>query len=211
MRFPIFINHKNTLLKIGITGGIGSGKTIVCKIFEILGVPVYYADERAKWLTNHDLQLRKEIKELLGRQAYNEQGEYNRKWVAAQVFDNPDLLKMLNGLIHPRVFADTDKWFQDNQHKPYTLREAALMNAAGNNNNFDTVIVVTAPIDLRISRIKKRDPQRNEEEIRAIISRQKTEEEFLAIANYKIINDEQHLLIPQVLALHETFLKQAIS
>lgn len=195
--------------KIGITGGIGSGKTIVCKMFEILGVPVYYADERAKWLTNNDLQLRKEIKELLGRLAYDENGQYNRKWVAAQVFDNPELLKMLNSLIHPRVFADTDQWFLAHQDAPYTLREAALMNAAGNNNDFDAVIVVTAPVETRIARIKKRDTQRTEEEIKAIIARQKTEEQFASIANYTINNDDEHLLIPQVLALHEKLSKQA--
>lgn len=191
------------MLKIGITGGIGSGKTIVCKMFEILGVPVYYADERAKWLTNNDLQLRKEIKELLGRNAYDEQGQYNRQWVAAQVFDNPELLEMLNSLIHPRVFTDTDKWFLQHQHVPYTLREAALMNAAGDNNDFDGVIVVIAPVETRIARIRKRDPHRNEEEIRAIIARQKTEEQFASIANYNINNDDEHLLIPQVLELHK--------
>lgn len=191
------------MLKIGITGGIGSGKTIVCKMFEILGVPVYYADERAKWLTNNDVQLRKEIKELLGRQAYDEQGQYNRKWVAAQVFNNPELLKMLNSLIHPRVFADTDQWFLQHKESPYILREAALMNAAGDNNDFDAVILVNAPVDIRIARTKKRDPQRSEEEIKAIMTRQKTEEQFASIANYTIINDDKHLLIPQVLELHE--------
>lgn len=197
------------MLKIGITGGIGSGKTIVCKMFEILGVPVYYADERAKWLTNNDLQLRKEIKELLGRQAYDDQGQYDRKWVAAQVFDNPELLKMLNSLIHPRVFADTDQWFLQHKDAPYTLREAALMNAAGDNNDFDAVILVNAPVDIRIARTKKRDPQRSEEEIKAIMTRQKTEEQFASIANYTIINDDEHLLIPQVLELHKKLSTQA--
>jgi dephospho-CoA kinase len=178
-------------------------------MFEILDVPVYYADERAKWLTNNDLQLRKEIKELLGRQAYDEHGQYNRKWVAAQVFDNPELLKMLNSLIHPRVFADTDQWFLAHKDEPYILREAALMNAAGDNNDFDAVIVVNAPVETRIARTRKRDPQRTEEEIKAIIARQKTEEQFASIANYIIVNDDKHLLIPQVLALHEKLRRQA--
>ncbi|UTA66800.1 dephospho-CoA kinase [Emticicia sp. 21SJ11W-3] len=192
------------MLKIGITGGIGSGKSIVCRMFEILGVPVYYADERAKWLTNNDLQLRKEIKELLGRNAFDANGQYNRQWVAAQVFDNPALLKMLNGLIHPRVFADTDQWFLQHRQEAYTLREAALMNAAGDNNDFDAVIVVSAPIELRIARTLKRDPQRTTEDIKTIMARQKTDEQFAAIANYTIINDDKHLLIPQVLQLHQS-------
>ena len=190
---------------IGITGGIGSGKSIICKVFEVLGVPVYYADERAKWLTNNDLQLRKEIKELLGREAYNSDGQYNRKWVASQVFDNPALLKILNSLIHPRVFDDTKCWLNQHQNHPYILREAALTNAAGNGNDLDKLIVVTSPLDLRIARIKKRDPQRTKEEIQDIISRQKTEQEFQQIADYQIVNNEKQLLISQVLALHQIF------
>lgn len=203
----IFMKDNKTQKLIGITGGIGSGKSIICKIFEVLGVPVYYADERAKWLTNNDLQLRKEIKELLGREAYDSNGLYNRKWVAGQVFANPELLKILNSLIHPRVFEDTKLWIKQHQNYTYILREAALTNAAGNGNDLDKLIVVTSPLELRIERIKKRDPQRTEEEIRAIIARQKTEGEFLQIANYQIINNEIQLLIPQVLALHEILKK----
>lgn len=188
---------------IGITGGIGSGKSIICKVFEILGIPVYYADERAKWLTNNDLQLKKEIKELLGRNAYNEHGQYDRKWVASQVFDDPSLLKMLNMLIHPRVFDDTKKWVTAHQNYPYLLRETALTNAAGNGNDLDKVIVVSSPLELRIERTKKRDPQRTDEEIKAIITRQKTEQEFEQIADYWIFNNETQLIMPQVLAIHQ--------
>jgi dephospho-CoA kinase len=194
------------MLKVGITGGIGSGKSIVCEIFKVLGVPVYNADERAKWLTNNDLQLRKEIKELLGRQAYDQSGLYNRKWVAEQVFTNPALLKQLNQLIHPRVFEDTDRWIKQYENEPYIIKEAALLNRAGEGNDLDKVIVVTAPLDLRIKRIQQRDPQRSIEEIEAIINRQKSEEEFRQIADYELINDEKTMLIPQVLALHEGFL-----
>ena len=188
---------------IGITGGIGSGKSIICKVFEVLGIPVYYADERAKWLTNNDLQLKKEIKELLGRNAYNEHGQYDRKWVASQVFDDPSLLKMLNMLIHPRVFEDTKQWVTAHQTYPYLLIEAALTNAAGNGNDLDKVIVVSSPLQLRIERTKKRDPQRTEDEIKAIIARQKTEQEFEQIADYQIFNNDNQLIIPQVLAIHQ--------
>ena len=191
---------------IGITGGIGSGKSIVCKVFELLGVPVYYADSRANWLTNNDLQLKKEIKELLGRQAYDENGQYNRKWVASQVFENPELLQMLNMLIHPRVFDDTKKWLKLHQNQPYVMREAAISNAAGKGNDLDKIIVVSCPIDVRIKRIKQRDPQRSDEQIRAIIARQKTEEEFLKIADYQIINDDNQLILPQILNIHEVIL-----
>lgn len=188
---------------IGITGGIGSGKSIVCKVFELLGVPVYYADSRANWLTNNDLQLRKEIKELLGRQAYDENGQYNRKWVASQVFDNSELLKMLNMLIHPRVFDDTKKWLALHQNQPYVVREAAISNAAGKGNDLDEIIVVSCPMEVRIKRIQQRDPQRSDEQIRAIIARQKTEEEFSEIANYQIINNDTQLILPQILSIHQ--------
>ncbi|CAH0994191.1 Dephospho-CoA kinase [Emticicia aquatica] len=191
---------------IGITGGIGSGKSTICKVFETFGIPVYYADERAKWLTNNDLQLKKEIKELLGREAYDAHNQYNRKWVAKLVFDNPQLLQMLNMLIHPRVFEDTKQWVKAQSNQPYLLREAALTKAAGNGNDLDKVIVVSAPLDLRINRIKKRDPQRTQKEIEAIISRQRSEEEFQKIADYQIINDEKQLLMPQILAIHQSLL-----
>lgn len=188
---------------IGITGGIGSGKSIICKVFELLGVPVYYADSRANWLTNNDLQLRKEIKELLGRQAYDENGQYNRKWVASQVFDNSQLLQMLNMLIHPRVFDDTKKWLTLYQNQPYVVREAAISNATGERNDLDKTIVVSCPIEVRIKRILQRDPQRSDEQIRAIIARQKTEEEFSKIADYQIINDDEKLVLPQILRIHQ--------
>lgn len=188
---------------IGITGGIGSGKSIICKVFELLGVPVYYADSRANWLTNNDLQLRKEIKELLGRQAYDENGQYNRKWVASQVFDNSQLLQMLNMLIHPRVFDDTKKWLTLYQNQPYVVREAAISNATGERYDLDKTIVVSCPIEVRIKRILQRDPQRSDEQIRAIIARQKTEEEFSKIADYQIINDDEKLVLPQILRIHQ--------
>lgn len=191
---------------LGITGGIGSGKSIICKVFELLGVPVYYADAQANWLTNNDLQLRKEIKELLGRQAYGENGQYNRKWVASQVFDNPELLKMLNMLIHPRVFEDTKKWLALHQNQPYVVREAAISNAAGQGNDLDKIIVVSCPTEVRIKRIQQRDPQRSDEQIRAIIARQKTEEEFAKIADYQIINDDSQLILPQILSIHQAVL-----
>jgi len=191
---------------IGITGGIGSGKSIVCKVFELFGTPVYYADLRANWLTNNDLQLRKEIKELLGRQAYDENGLYNRKWIANQVFENPQLLQMLNMLIHPRVFEDTQQWLRQYQNQPYVLREAAISNAARKGNDLDKIIVVSCPLEIRIKRIKQRDPQRSTEQIYSIIGRQKSEAEFLNIADYQINNDDNELILPQILILHQKLL-----
>jgi dephospho-CoA kinase len=185
---------------IGITGGIGSGKSIVCKVFAAMGIPVYEADSRAKTLMNNDLSLKKSIQNLLGEQAYTPTGEYNRAWVASQVFNNPDLLQKLNAIVHPRVRADAEMWMQQHQKAPFVLYEAALMKAAGDGNHFDKVIVVTAPIALRIKRVQKRD-KRSEQEIKDIIARQISDEERLKIANFVIENDEVKPLLGQILGL----------
>lgn len=194
-------------MNIGVTGGIGSGKSIVCKLFACLDIPVYDADTRAKWLTNHDLVIRKAVVELLGEESYTEAGEYNRPYVSDKVFKNPDLLKKLNAIIHPAVGKDTADWLARNSESPYVIKEAAIMNKAGVNNNLDYVIVVQAPIELRIQRVKKRDKNRSEEEIRAIIERQISDEERQEIADFTINNDENVALIPQVLHLHQLFLQ----
>lgn len=189
---------------IGITGGIGSGKSLVCKVFSVLGIPIYEADARAKYLISHDQLLKKSIIELLGEQAYLASGDYNRAWVASQVFGNPVLLSKLNALVHPKVRQDATDWIQQNQQTSFVLYEAALMKAAGDGNTFDKVIVVNAPVDLRIQRIKVRD-QRSEAEIRAIIERQISEEERRKIADFTIENDEKQPLLPQILDLYEKF------
>ncbi|MEZ0484135.1 dephospho-CoA kinase [Fibrella aquatica] len=190
--------------KIGVTGGIGSGKSTVCRVFGLLGIPVYVADDRAKWLTEHDPILRADIVRLLGRDAYDAAGHYNRAYVAAQVFNDSDRLSALNALIHPRVLADTVSWMQQ-QSAPYVVKEAALMKAAGDQNDLNAVIVVMAPLELRVNRIRQRDPQRSEMEIRSIINRQISDEARLQLADFVLHNDEETLLIPQVLALHERF------
>lgn len=192
-------------LQIGVTGGIGSGKTVVCRVFETLGVPVYYADERAKWLTEHDPILKADIRRVLGALAYDSLGRYNRAWVAAQVFADPALLTQLNGLVHPRVLSDTLTWVGQHSHQPYVIKEAALMRAAGDGNSLDKVVVVQAPETVRVERIRRRDPHRSEAEIRNIISRQVGDDERLRIADFVLHNDESQLLLPQILALHANF------
>lgn len=170
----------------------------------MLGVPVYEADARAKWLTTQDPVLRKNIVELLGETAYLPSGEYNRVWVAEQVFGNPELLRKLNGLIHPRVRQDGAEWVQQNLGKaPYVLYEAALMRAAGDGNPFNKVIAVHAPVELRLQRVLSRDAHRTEVDVRAIMANQVTDEERLAWADFILENNEKTPLLDQVLAVHE--------
>lgn len=189
---------------IGITGGIGSGKSLICKIFSTMNIPIYDADSRAKYLINKDISLKNSIKKLLGTNAYTPADEYNRAWVASQVFNNSDLLKQLNSLVHPCVHKDAHQWVKKYPQSPFLLYEAALMTAAGNNNMFHKVIVVKAPIDLRIKRIQARD-ERSEQEIIAIIARQISDEERLKIADYVIENDDKKSVLEQVLKLYEIF------
>jgi dephospho-CoA kinase len=196
-------------IQVGVTGGIGSGKSVVCRIFACLGISIYEADQRANWLANHDPALRQEITALLGTDSFTPEGTYNRKYVASRVFKDPSLLQQLNQIIHPRVFADSDRWLQRHTHEPYVIREAALMNKAGDNNTLDYVLVVKVPLNLRIERTKLRDPHRSEAEIRAIIERQISDEKRLQLADFVIKNDQESALIPQVLKLHQYFLEQA--
>lgn len=195
-------------LQIGITGGIGSGKSIVCKVFACLGISIYDADARAKWLTNHHSAIRREVTALLGVEAYGENGQYNRPYVASKVFANESLLKSLNAIIHPVVFQDTQKWIAGKKGEPYVIKEAALMKAAGDGNTLDYVVVVQAPETIRIQRILQRD-KRSEEEIRSIIARQVSDEARAAIADFTILNGGTAALIPQVLDLHKQLMNLA--
>jgi dephospho-CoA kinase len=188
------------MLKVGITGGIGTGKSTVAKIFSLLGVPVYESDQRAKWLIENDLQIVSEIKELLGDAAYYSDGNYNRSFVAAAVFQNQGLLKSLNQIVHPRVANNFDSWVS-NQNAAFVLKEAAIMNK---NSGLDKIIVVVSPMEVRISRLLKRDVSKGREEYEKIIANQKTDSEFLEMADLVIRNDEEYMLIPQVLEIYLT-------
>ncbi|WP_448520141.1 dephospho-CoA kinase [Rhodoflexus sp.] len=199
------------MLKVGITGGIGSGKSTVCRIFEVLGAPVYDADSRAKWLQTHDEQLRNQIIQYFGKESYLPDGTLNRSHLSAQVFNNPEKLQLLNSLVHPRVAEDSARWLAAQQAagKPYAIKEAALMIEAGSYKQLDVLVVVTAPDQVRIARVLQRDPQRSREEVAAIISRQMPESEKVQYADYVIHNDSSQLLIPQVISLHRELVERA--
>lgn len=195
------------LLQIGVTGGIGSGKSTICKIFYELGAPIYDADSRAKWILGNDEVLRKQIIEKFGAQSYNEKKEINRDYLAAQVFNDSEKVKILNSLVHPRVGQDYSYWAENTPSKTgYIVKEAALLFESGSYKALDKLVTVEAPQELRISRILKRDPFRKSEEIRGIIAKQMTDEQRRALSDYIICNDEKNLVIPQVLKLHEEFL-----
>ena len=191
----------NKIPQIGITGGIGSGKTTVCNIFEYFSIPVYYADDRAKYLMTNDTDLVEAIKESFGEDAYFGDGSLNRAYLGNIVFSNPKKLKILNGLVHPAVHKDGAMWHSLQRDVPYTLNEAALMVESGGYKRMDKLIVVTAPEDLRIERVMKRD-KTTAEAVRARMNNQLSEEEKVLHADHVIYNDGSHSLIEQVFIIH---------
>jgi len=192
-------------LQIGITGGIGSGKSLVCKIFQCLGVPVYDADSRAKALMTTDGILIEQIKKEFGNLAYHTDGTLNRKHIGEAAFGNPEKLKKLDAMVHPRVAANYEQWVSE-QTAPYVIKEAALLFEAGSYKSLDKIIVVSAPVQLRVKRVVVRDPQRSEQMVKDIIGNQMPDAEKIAKADFVVINDESRLVIPQVLELHKEFL-----
>jgi dephospho-CoA kinase len=195
-------------LKIGITGGIGSGKTTVCKIFETLGIPIYYSDERARALYLENDILRAGAIALFGSKAYLENGDFNRKLVADEAFKNPEMLKKLNALVHPTVLKDGNDWHEKQSNVPYTLKEAALLFESNGHLVLDKIITVYAPKELRIERVIMRgDGTMTREDVEARIAKQMSDEEKKDRADYVIINDGKHALIPQVLDIHHKILK----
>jgi dephospho-CoA kinase len=194
------------MLKVGITGGIGSGKTTVCKVFETLGIPIYYADDRAKILMNTDEFLVTEITKIFGEQAYLSIGELNRPHIASIAFSDKNVLQKLNALVHPVVHRDSEKWFLEQQNVPYVLKEAALHFETGGYKMLDKMITVFAPKKVRIERVMKRD-KRTVEEVEARINNQMPDSEKVKLADFVIYNDGSQSLIQQIYTIHQSLIK----
>ena len=194
------------MLRIGITGGIGSGKTTVAKIFEVLGVPVYYADDAAKRLMNEDGPLQQNIIDHFGAAVF-ENKQLNRSLLASMVFNNPEKLALLNSIVHPVTIDDAEKWMKQlatagEEEIPYAVKEAALIFESGAQKKLDYVIGVHAPYKLRLQRAMQRDGL-SKEEIEVRMNRQMDETKKMNLCNFIITNDEEQLLIPQVVELHK--------
>jgi len=193
------------MLKVGLTGGIGSGKSTVAKIFEVLGVPVYYADDAAKHIMNTDAELREKIISTFGAGSYVN-NELNRPYIASIVFENTEKLALLNSLTHPATIRDAERWMRQ-QTSPYVIKEAALIFESGSAENLDYVIGVFSPLPLRIKRIMERDNVTRDEVMKRM-SRQIDEDIKMRLCDKVIVNDEQQLVITQVLALHQQLLSR---
>ena len=186
------------MLRVGLTGGIGSGKTTVARIFESLGIPVFYADEAAKRLMTEDPKLSEAIKEKFGPSAYLD-GKLNRTFIAELIFSEPEKLAWLNQLIHPATINAANRWFEE-QTAPYAIREAALLFESGADKGLDYVIGITAPELLRIERVIKRDGI-SSDAIKQRMANQLDEENRESRCNFILHNDNSMPLLTQVLEL----------
>ena len=196
------------MLRIGLTGGIGSGKSTVARIFQVLGIPVYYADQRAKCLMNTSESLRESITDLFGRKAY-QQGSLNRSYIAGKVFNDENLLAKLNGLVHPVVQMDFIHWSDRHEHYPYVVEEAAILVESGAYKHLDQIVVVFATEETRIARVTVRDGM-DENDIRQRMRQQLDSEELKKYSTDIVNNNGDQLLVPQILDLHRKFVSLQI-
>jgi len=192
-------------LQVGITGGIGSGKTTVCQIFEILQVPIYYADAEAKRLMATNELLIQDIKDFLGPKAYLEDGQLNRKYIASQVFGDEKKLARLNSIVHPAMYKDGQRWHQQQKGVAYTLKEAAILFESKGHLLMDKTILVVAPLETRVDRVMARD-KATKEEVMARVTKQMPDSEKIPLADFIILNDGQAPIVPQILKIHDRLL-----
>lgn len=192
------------MLKVGITGGIGSGKTVVSKLFALLGVPVYYADDAAKVLMNTDPGIKASLVKHFGEETY--QGNtLNRQWLAAKVFNDSAKLALLNSIVHPAVIAHASNWIKQ-QQSPLVMKEAAIFFESGSYVEMDYIIGVYAPKQMRLQRVMERDGS-DPKAIEERMNRQMNEEEKMKRCDFVLNNDETSLLIPQVIELYKKLIQ----
>ncbi len=196
------------MLRVGITGGIGTGKSFVCQLFGLLGIPIYQADDRTKYLIAHNIDLKEKIKIHFGEASYKVDGTYNKDYISSILFSDRGAKALFESLVHPEVLKDNLAWFdtQDSAGHPYAIKEAALIFETGGEKYLDKVIVIDAPLPVRLDRLKKRDGK-SESEILNRIKNQWSQEVKLTKADYIIQNDGHNPVIPQVHKIHQELIR----
>lgn len=187
-------------IKIGLTGGIGSGKSVVSHLLKTMGIPVYIADDESKRITSTDAFIKQQLINLLGDEVYIN-GVLNKNLLAAYIFSDAEHAKIVNEIIHPRVKEDFVKWVAKNTKHPVVAIESAILIEAGFTDEVDIVAMVYAPMDLRLQRLALRDFSSSKEQILKRIQSQMDDEKKKALADIIIVNDEQIPVIPQVVEL----------
>ncbi len=192
------------MIKVGITGGIGSGKSMVCMVFKLLGIPVFNSDLKAKSIMNSDQEVKNKLTELLGEETYNKNG-LNRDFLRQTIFKDEDILEKINGIVHPAVRKYFHKWSEDHSGYPYVIQEAAILFESGASKLLDRIITVHAPEHIRIKRTVQRDGT-SDEEVKKIIEKQMPESEKTKHADAVIHNYDPYLVLPQVIEIHDHFI-----
>ena len=194
------------MIKVGVTGGIGSGKTLICRIFEKLGVPVFYADAQAKWLYDHDPAVREALVSYFGEEIYDN-NRLKRQVLASKIFNDREALLKVNSIVHPAVRNSFLEWCQQHSDHPYVIEEAAILFETGAYQDLDDIILVYAPKELRIQRVVERDKS-DEASVRSRMSYQADDAENISRAGFVIRNDGSALVIPQVLEIHNQIMNK---
>ena len=196
------------MLKIGLTGGIGAGKSVISRIFSILGAPVYNADAEAKKLMSSDAALLLKLREAFGPEAIGENGP-DPKALARIIFNDPDAMKLVNSLVHPAVARDFELWLEDHGNAPYVIKEAAIIFETGSQRHLDMVILITAPEEMRVKRVMKRDGA-TVSSVRKRMENQWPDEKKIPLAGLVLNNDSTSPLLPAILELHSAFSKGSL-
>ena len=191
---------------VGITGGIGSGKSLVCQVFSRLGIPVYESDKAVHFLYDKFPEINERIRKEISEDVIDKNGKINRKKLGEIVFADSHKLSILNSIVHPIVKLDFEKWLDSNKGNPYVIKEAAILFESGASESCDKIISVISPLELRIARVKERD-HKTRMETELILSRQMQDEELIERSDFIIYNDEKQMLMPQILKIHGALIK----
>lgn len=203
MNDPVMTYGRKPLMKLGITGGIGSGKTSVCKVFNVLGIPVFSADPEARKIMDTNDDIKKEINTIAGKNIYQD-GELDRPKLASLIFNNRNLLSQVNSLVHPLVFKNFLLWAEE-QTSPYVIMEAAILFESGGHKLVDRIATVVAPLEERISRVTRRNTL-TRDQVMERIKNQMTDKERIKLSDYVINNSEKDMIIPVILGINEDLL-----
>lgn len=190
-------------MKLGITGGIGSGKTCVCRVFNILGIPVFSADPEAQYIMHNDEKIIEGINKIAGKNLYHD-GTLDKMELASIIFNDPEILKRVNALVHPVVFGNFLKW-TDSQSSPYVIMEAAILFESGASKLVDRIATVYAPVEERIQRVTRRN-RLTRQQVMERIRNQMDDETRIRMSDYIINNSENEMIIPVILKIHEDLL-----
>ena len=197
------------MIIVGITGGIGSGKSVVCNMLRIFGVPVYDADSEARKHYERHPELIEKVRKEISPDVFDKSGKIDRRKLAELIFTDTDKLEKLNKLVHPLVRKDFEEWVKTKNGSAYVVKEAAILFESGAHKDCDKIITIISPNEIRIQRVRDRD-RKTKQEVEEIIANQWDDEKKISKSDYTILNDEKEMVLPQVIAIHEELVRMGV-